>query len=312
MKKYYLLTFGALLLALIACKKEKETPQTVEEPKLIFVLDFDSTQVRLNNIGQPASMPAGHAAQNPKMNKMSAHYIELAQTALTQIGNGTVVYHAPETSIGGAVAIDFSQSNLVSKGGKFFEIPLKNVTPGEYEYLRVSIGYQNFDVKLHVDTTINVVGVGNVNIVQDYPATIASFVGFNTYITNFLIKTDNIAVNANKAQGFWGFEMKGNYSGYPINYTGTGQAPAGATTVVNPIASTSPNPTGSCLVTGPFNGGKLKITGSETKDIVVRVSMSTNQSFEWIDNNGNGKWEPSKGESVVDMGLRGMIPFVQY
>jgi hypothetical protein len=40
--------------------------------------------------------------------------------------------------------------------------------------------------------------------------------------------------------------------------------------------------------------------------------MSTNQSFEWIDGNANGKWEPSKGESVVDMGLRGMIPFVQY
>jgi hypothetical protein len=311
MKKYYLLPFFAAILVLVSCKKEEVTPE-VNEPKLIFLLDFDSTQVRLNNIGQTSTIPSGHATQSPKMNKMSAHYIELAQSALTQIGSGVVVYHAPETSIGGGLAIDFSKAILVGKGGKFFEIPLKNVAVGEYEYLRVSIGYQNFDVKLHVDTTVNVAGIGNVNIVQDYPSTIASFVGFNSYITNFLIKTDNIVVNANKSQGFWGFEMKGNYNGYPINYTGTGQAPAGATTVVNPIASTSPNPVGSCLVTGPFNGGKLKITGKETKDIVVRVSMSTNQSFEWIDGNANGKWEPSKGESVVDMGLRGMIPFVQY
>ncbi len=311
MKDYYLLSIVLCTLIFVSCKKDKNTP-AVYEPKLIFLLDFDSTQVRLNNLGQPSTVPAGHATQNPKMNKMSAHYIELAQSALTQIGSGVVVYHAPETSIGGGIAIDFSKAVLVGKGEKFFEIPLKNVAVGEYEYLRVSIGYQNFDVKLHVDTTVNVVGIGNVNIIQDYPSTIASFVGFNTYITNFLIKTDNIAVNANKTQGYWGFEMKGSYSGYPINYTGTGQAPAGATTVVNPIASTSPNPAGSCLVTGPFNGGKLKITGTETKDIVVRVSMSTNQSFEWIDDNSNGKWEPSKGESVVDMGLRGMIPFVQY
>ncbi len=311
MKKYYFLPILFFALVFASCKKDKNTP-AVYEPKLIFLLDFDSTQVRLNNLGQPSTIPAGHATQNPKMNKMSAHYIELAQSALTQIGSGVVVYHAPETSIGGGIAIDFSKAVLVGKGEKFFEIPLKNVAVGEYEYLRVSIGYQNFDVKLHVDTTVNIAGIGNVNIVKDYPSTVASFVGFNTYITNFLIKTDNIAVNANKSQGYWGFEMKGSYSGYPINYTGTGQAPAGATTVVNPIASTSPNPTGSCLVTGPFNGGKLKITGVETKDIVVRVSMSTNQSFEWVDNNSNGKWEPSKGEAVVDMGLRGMIPFVQY
>ena len=313
MKRTVLFACCMLLIAATACKKKTEdpVPVTPDGPKLIFIYDFDSTQVRLNNFGTAAPMPAGHAGQNPKMNSMSAHYIELAQNAWTQIGGGAVIFTEAETTEGGATAIDFSKSILAGKGGKFFEIPLSSITAGEYEYLRISLGYQNFDVQFHMDTVVAVPGFGNVPIVQDFPATVASFVGFNTFIKDYKIKADNITVNANKKQGYWGFEVKSSYNGYPINYTQTGQAPAGATTVVNPISSTSPIPAGSCLVTGPFSGGKLKITGNETQDIVIRVSLSTNKSFEWIDDNGNGKWEPSKGEVIVDMGLRGMIPFIQ-
>jgi hypothetical protein len=52
----------------------------------------------------------------------------------------------------------------------------------------------------------------------------------------------------------------------------------------------------------------LVITGNETEDIYVTLSLSTNNSFEWVDTNPDGKWEPIAGEQVVDMGLRGMIP----
>ena len=65
------------------------------------------------------------------------------------------------------------------------------------------------------------------------------------------------------------------------------------------------------MITGKFPSNKLVITGNETQDIVIRVSMSTNKSFEWVDTNGNGKWDATKGEPVVDMGLRGMIPHIQ-
>lgn len=91
----------------------------------------------------------------------------------------------------------------------------------------------------------------------------------------------------------------------------SGQAPAGATTVVNPLFNTSPIPAGSCVVTAAFANGKLKITGSETKDIVVECSFSTNKSVEWKDLNPNGKWEPLKGETLVDMGIRGLIPTIK-
>src|SRR4051812_30851867 len=54
------------------------TPGTGTGPRLIFKFKFDSTQLRLNNLGQPAGVSAGNAAQSPKFNLMSQHYIELA------------------------------------------------------------------------------------------------------------------------------------------------------------------------------------------------------------------------------------------
>lgn len=63
------------------------------------------------------------------------------------------------------------------------------------------------------------------------------------------------------------------------------------------------------MVTGEFENG-FTITGNETQDIVVTLSFSINNSFEWTEVNADGKYEPSAGEQVVDMGLRGLIPIV--
>ena len=81
---------------------------------------------------------------------------------------------------------------------------------------------------------------------------------------------------------------------FEMNIFGTdtvfqGQAPG--TTVPNPINATSPVPAGSCVVTGQLNG-PLTITGSETHDIVVTVSLSNNKVSEWTDANGNNIYEP--------------------
>jgi hypothetical protein len=38
---------------------------TPEAPKLIIKFKFDSTQVRLGNLGQPVTVPSGNAAQSP-------------------------------------------------------------------------------------------------------------------------------------------------------------------------------------------------------------------------------------------------------
>ena len=146
---------------------------------------------------------------------------------------------------------------------------------------------------------------------QDVTGTVASFIGFNSYIKSHTIKSQVVNVNANKSQGYWGFESSLNVGGTTTPVVSTGQGPAGGTTVVNPLFATSPVTQGSCVVTAAFNAGKLKITGTETKDIVVEISLSTNKSFEWKEIVNNGKWDPLKGEQVVDMGIRGMIPTIQ-
>lgn len=297
------LALFAASLALFACKKNETGNSTA---KLIFKFKFDSTQARLNNIGQPSTIPAGNAAQSGVMNKMSAHYIELAPGPLTLLGNGAVLYHAAETTIGGSKAIDFEKAPQAGNNEVFYEVPINQIAIGEYEWLRISLAYQNGDVKIRVDTTIN-----GVSINQDLNATLASFIGYNTYIKNFTVKNQSITVNGNRSQGFWGFETTVPVLGTNIPVAESGQAPAGATTVVNPLFNTSPIPAGSCVVTAAFANGKLKITGNETKDIIVECSFSTNKSVEWKDLNPNGKWEPLKSETLVDMGIRGLIPTIK-
>jgi hypothetical protein len=285
-----------------ACKKKAsadENQTVTTEPKLIFKFKFDESQVRLNNTGGVSSLPSNHRAQSPKINRMSAHYIELAQNDLTALGAGKILFHAPETTIGGTTAIDFNQSVRVGDGQEFFSIPLKNIGPGVYKWLRVSLAYQNYDIVFK-----NAAIPGN----QLAVGTIASFVGYNTYISNYTIKNQTQTVNANKLQGYWGFETQ--ILGQ--NYVQTGQSTS--TTVVNPNFQNSPIPSGSCVVTAQFvkPGGlpsQLIIVGNEKQDIIVTVSLSTNNSFEWLETSNDNYFEPSAGDQVVDMGIRGMIPY---
>jgi hypothetical protein len=326
-KNKLIFTFFAIFIAFASCKKSEEeanpvqtnnnnnptqcVPDTVFNagtgtgPRLIFKFKFDSTQVRLNNIGQPSSVASGNAAQSPKFKLMSQHYIELANT-LTPLGGGAVLYHATETTAGGSTAIDYCASIQSKEGSAFFSIPLSSITPGSYEWLRVSLAAQFYDIT-YKSTLIpgNHLGTG----------TVASFIGYKTYLKGYQINGHNYIPSGtaggvgNHLQGYWGFETS------PLGITSwfDGQAPAGATTVPNPIFASSPIPPGSCVVTGQFVNlanaqSPLVITGSETQDIVITVSLSTNKSFEWHEVNADGLYEPTAGEYVVDMGIRGLKP----
>lgn len=287
-----------LAFLVMSCKKDEVASGGA---KLVFKFKFDPTQERLNNVGQPSGLPAGHAGQSPEFRTMSAHYLELSPTAFTPLGSGSVLYRATETSSGGAAAIDFDKARFAGNNEVFFEAALKDLTPGQYDWLRLSLAYQNYDINYYVDTVIS-----GITIQQEFKGTVASFIGFNTYISKYKIKDQELTINNNKKQGYWGFETVVNFAGVNYPFTTSGQAPEGATTVVNPLFATSPVPAGSCVVTAGFPAGGLSITGKETKDIVVEISLSTNKSFEWVEVVNDGKWAPSKGEQVVDMGIRGM------
>lgn len=275
-----LLTF--VCIGFISCEKEDVN----SEPMLIVKFKFDENQIRLNNLGQPSVVSAGNAAQSPVFNTISSHYVELASDANTALGHGTILYRGPETVLGGSNAVDFSQAKIVAEDEIYLKIPLRQIVKGSYEWVRVSLTYQNYDIVIRQDET-------------DYTGTLASFVGFNTYIGTHSIGNSTFPIDGNRLQGYWAL----NVQGMPFS----GQAPAGATTVPNPIASSSPIPAGSCVVTGKF-ANNLVITGNETQDVEMTLSLSINNSFEWHEVNVDGKYEPSAGENVVDMGLRGLIP----
>lgn len=278
-----------MFVLITGCKDKNES-----EPMLIFKYTFDENGERLDNFGEPAVIPAGNAAQTPQFNKLGVHSIELINYVLSLPTSSTVIYQGETVSVNGETAIDFDNEKLVEEGEVLVKIPLKDIEPGTYTYLRNSLGYQNYNIDfIYNDPTY---GLFELN------GEFASFVGFRTYIKNYTVGGETISVNENKMQGYWGFHLSN-----PIPTTLTGQSPT--TTVPNPLDDVSPIPLGSCLVTGAFET-PLEITGNETEDIVVNVAITINNSFEWQDTNPDGKYEPTE-EAVVDMGTRGLKATVE-
>ena len=291
-KMKYVGLFALMIMLFTSC--DDDTIPVADGPQLIFKFKFDPTQERLNGFGLPSAMLDGHAGQNPSFNSISAHYVELAPNAFTQLGTGEILYKNEETNSGGDMAIDFEQAIIVEEGDVFLSIPLSTIRTGTYDWLRVSLSYQNYDILLDAEVS----GI----TFEDVTATCASFLGYNNYIRSYNVDDQSITVNGNRLQGYVGIETDWTLDEF--------QAPPGATTVPNPLFDSAPISSGSCVVTGEFDQ-TLEITGAETEDITIEMSLSTNNSFEWIDNNGNGKYEPLDGELVVDMGIRGMVPYVR-
>jgi hypothetical protein len=279
----FFILFLGVSLTLLSCKKDEE------EAMLIFEYTFDEQGTREDNFGNPSNIPSGNAAQTPDFNLLGVHSLELINYVVSLPTSSTVIYRGEEHTHNGQTGIDFNQQIIIGDGEVMVKIPISSITPGTYTYLRNSLGYQNYNIDfIYNEPTL---GILNLN------AQIASFVGFKTYITNFNVGGENIVVNDVISQGYWAFHVSS-----PVSITQSGQAPT--TTVPNPLDAVSPIPLGSCLVTGAFET-PLVITGNETKDIVVEVALSINNSFEWIDSNPDGLYEPSL-ETVVDMGTRGL------
>ena len=310
-----------LALVFVACTK---TETTTTERYLLLKFKFNDTIPRLNSLGNLDTLPNGHWAVSPSFNGISSHFVELSPSDSTPLGKGAVLFLG---AISGDSAIDFSKSIITKDGETFLQVPLSSIPAGTYKWLRVSLSYQNYDVPYKLDTTF-----GNISFYSVYNGTIASFIGFKTHFNNdgYLIKHLKVTdvANQTKTQGYWGFETTVGSGGFTFPaITKTGQAPANATTVVNPLFASSPVPQGSCVVTARFNQIKnnklgyvgydstvvsnLVITGKETQSITVECNLSTNKSFEWRDDNGDHFWQPLKGEQVIDMGMRGMKPIIK-
>ncbi len=308
MKKINLIFTALMGIALFSCSTEQSSG--VPEPQvarlnITFIMDNEAE--RLDNLGNPVSVPEGNAAQNPDFEILGLHFIGLYPDQFTPYDEGVTIASTATTGSGGEQAIDFNSEVFFNEEINTLSVPLSYVTAGSYEYFRASVGYQKYTIVYNLE--------GAETEIPDWPAgvddnidvdgTVASFLGYNTYIGSYVLNNQTVTVNGNKAQGYFGLETNGNIQGFAFTQVTQGDTPQ--TTVPNPINETSPVPEGSCVVTGQFPSA-LVIPANATEDINIEVVISINNSFEWEDGNGNGKYEPLLGESVVDMGTRGVFP----
>ncbi|PWJ33668.1 hypothetical protein [Sediminitomix flava] len=328
--KYYsrILLFILPIFSLWSCEEDTISEDGRDTSALLkFQFKFDSTQVRLDGFGQEVEVPEGHAAICPDFNSMSVHYIEFVPTETTMVGEGAVVYkgksQTSQVSTQFDEAIVFDEAIQSDEGEVFLEVPLKDLPVGTYKYLRVSVTYQNADVKFNL---LNLSDLSEFlpDGLYNQSGTLSSFIGFNTYIGSHQVKNYSVDVNTEKEQGFWMFESDLDFgdpyiqaayeSANPVPVV-QGQAPAGATTVVNLLEQFGVTvPQGSCIVTGKLTE-PLVITEETDEDKLVTLSFSVNDSFEWEEVIENGEWDiDATGqfeEPVVDMGLRGLMVEVQ-
>ena len=306
MKNIKIIFLTLTVIVLFSCSSDDEiSPQ---ELLLNITFIMDSNAARLDNLGDPVSVPSGNAAQSPDFGILGLHFIGLNPDKFTPYDNGVTVFSSPTTEEGGIAAIDFESELFLTEPDNKFSIPLNNIASGEYEYFRNSIGFQKYNITYNLGgASANPDWPSGLNDDIDIDGTLASFLGYNTYIENYMIVNQTVDVNANKLQGYFGLESNGIIGGQQISELTEGNAPQ--TTVPNPIDDTSPVPAGSCVVTGKFPEA-LIIPENPTEDINIQVIISINKSFEWQDGNGNNKYEPLLDEQVVDMGTRGVFPSV--
>ncbi len=299
--KLKMIPVACVLVGLLSCKKEPER-------MLHFIVKIDPLQEKLGNNGLPTSLKTDLAAQTPAINSIGFDGVELVQNEFTKYGQGLSVFSTPETTTGGEKAIDYQQVRSIKAGETLISIPLKNITPGSYNWIRTSVTHQNFDVVFNM---LNVPFAGNF---LDERGTLASFTASNNYITTYKIWDKTDSVKANKKQGYWCFETKLSPAYKPYNRMFNGQSATGTITSPNPLLQTAPTPLNHTILTGRFET-PLSISGSETADVTVTLTFSNNKSFEWEETiNRNGKWDfnlqPVSGqpsvERVMDLGLRSL------
>jgi hypothetical protein len=295
MRVLIIILFGSLLLS--SCWRKEE----IANPMLRIKIKTDADLERLDNKGLPATVKTGNAAQTPLVKTLSPGYIEFFQDAKTPVGKGFIAYQAEQTRAGGEAAFDFSKCKLIRDGELFMEIPLKELAKGTYQWVRASMAYQNADL------IFNLINVPNLGTLQDERGTISMFTGFNTFITKHKIRDKEETINANKKFGYWAFETVLDRGFTQHNTVKNGQAVGTAS--VNPNFAIAPVPISSGIMTGAF-ATPLTITGTELQDITITLSLSTNQSFEWVDTLKNGQWDLDAqnaiAEPIIDAGFRNL------
>ncbi len=294
------------LFLMTGCRKQNSA-------RVYFKIKFDPLQERLNSSGIVAGIGSGNAAQTPLMNTAGIEALEILRNAQAQPKDITTLFSVSTTTSGGNPATDYSKLIMVKDGDTFLSVPISNISPGKYEWLRIAIPFQNFDIRFNM---LNVPFIGDL---PDERATLASFISSENYITKYKIWEKEDVVNGNKKRGYWSLETRLNPAYNSLNTIFRGYITDNTITFVNPIVKAATSTNASSFITGKLDT-PLSITGSETEDITIVLTLSINNMFEWEENiNRNGKWDINtqgtggqpQAEKIKDLGFRSLKVLTQ-
>lgn len=135
-----------------------------------------------------------------------------------------------------------------------------------------------------------------------------SFLAHACYVPQFYIGDSLEKINNIRAQGFTISQL--HYTTPSIHHVY--RSSSKLVTAPNPIYKTCPSIPRSGIITAGFLNKNVVISESSNTDIVIDVSFSTKQAFEWEDNNKNGSFDVIPVyETIANIGLRGMQPTVK-
>jgi hypothetical protein len=286
------------------------------DPFLRLRVNFDTQGERFDANGELAEVPEGRAAYTPEMRELRISSIELVPDENTPVGQGVMLYEAATRVVFGEEITELDQTISTAGGIVANRFNFQDIPAGTYPYVRVGLAsakYQlNYDLHYHVKDSTDTDSIPpdftvpvELTQLSGGMAVLYSDAWVNT-LTPFNITLD---INQQKRQGYYAFETSFTSSFELGNNVYVDSLFNTIPTLPNPISATAPTPESSGIITGVFDT-PLEVTGQESEDVLVDLTFSTNQAFEWVDPNNDGRWDvwilAETWERISDFGLRSL------
>jgi len=249
---------------------------------LNFSFKFDSLQDRLDNSGMLSSIPGNHRALSPKNPGFRIGYIELLSDPSTPAGYGVRIFGTGQVSNSFDTGYPCCQG-VIDENENFSTPYLALQDPTTFNWMRIYFTYTHFDIDYKINGS-------------PYETSVSGFLAEKSLTYYFEIRDSVYSEYSTKINGEWYLEA--DTPGYGVVLHGSA-----FTASPNILYNTVPTPSNSCVVTCAIDP-PLFFDHPDNKTITI--SLSTNKSFEWIENSDPDFFEPFNGDTIYDFGIRGI------
>jgi len=280
--------FFCLFIAFNSCTPDDDVEDVNNSghppPQLSYLnitIKFDSTQDRLDNQGNIAMVLPGHGAQSPTFNAINIGFIELLTDSNIPFGAGVRILEVAQGINGNDTGYFCCNSSIGENYTFNVEVPGNNL-PKLFKFVRVYFVYENYTIKFFMNGS-------------EYYGTVAGFLASKSLTYNYQIQDSIFNTYVLKYNGDWAME---------VDTPGFGSILQGSAFVVAPnvLYQSSPVPAG-CIVTCAIDQGLYQdIVDSNS----ITLSISSNKCFEWVEHSNPNYFEPFNGDSIYDIGIRGI------